>query len=70
MSSWVIAVIGLAIVTGLILVARRWGKLSAERKILRKNIEAAKNRKAIDNETDKLDDDGLTSELDRFVRKS
>lgn len=67
MPSWVILLLGTAVIAGLILVARRWGKADAERKILEKNIKAARTRKAIDNETEKLSGDELAARLRRFM---
>lgn len=63
MSSWVIAVIGLAIVAGLIMVARKWGQTAAEKRILKANLNAAETRKAIDNEIKKLTPNELLDRL-------
>lgn len=63
MPSWVILVIGLSIVGVLVLVARKLGAASAERKLLKKNIKAAEQRKAIDNEIQKLNPDELAARL-------
>jgi len=65
MPSWVIIVIGLAMVGSLIYVSRRWGG-SAAREQMRKNvIQAARTRKAIDDEVKKLTPDELADSLRR-----
>ena len=56
-------VIGLAVVAGLVLAVRQWGRLSAEKRILERGIEAARTRKAIDNEVQKLSPDELATRL-------
>ena len=63
MSSWVVVIIGLAIVGSLVLVARKWGKEAARTKILEKNIEAARTRKAIDRDIQNLSDNELADRL-------
>lgn len=63
MSSWVVAVIGLAIVGGFLLAARKWGVNSAEKKFANKIIEAAKDRKLVDNEVANLTPDELLERL-------
>ena len=63
MPSWVIAVIGLAILAALILAVRKWGQLSVERKNLKRDLKAALDRKAIDDEVQKLTPDELVDEL-------
>jgi len=54
MSSWVVALIGVVIVGGLIYAARKWGSAAAKNKQLKNNVEAARTRKEIDNEIQKL----------------
>jgi len=65
MASWVVALIGVTIVGGLIVVARRWGISSAKNKRLKENVEAARTRKEIDNEIQKLTPDELADRLRR-----
>lgn len=63
MPSWVVAVIGLAIVGALVLAARKWGVVSAEKKMVKKVIKAAKERKLVDNEVQNLTPDELLDRL-------
>ena len=63
MPGWGIVIIGLAILAALVLAVRKWGQLSVERRVLERNIKAAKTRKAIDDEIQKLTPDELADEL-------
>ena len=54
MSSWVVALIGVVIVGGLIYAARKLGSAASKNKQLKNNVEAARTRKEIDNEIQKL----------------
>ena len=47
------------------MVARRWGISSAKNKRLKENVEAARTRKEIDNEIQKLTPDELADRLRR-----
>lgn len=69
MSNWVVALIGLAVVSGFMYAAKQWGYVSAAKKLAEDNVDAAETRKKIDNEIDQLSDDDLANELDKFVRK-
>ena len=63
MPSWVVAVIGLAVVSALVLAARKWGVTSAEKKFAGRVIKAAKERKLVDNEVANLTPDELLDRL-------
>jgi hypothetical protein len=65
MSSWVLLTIGLGFITAFGFIARRWGKASAERTVLKRTIVAARTRKAIDRETQNLTTDELADLLRR-----
>lgn len=65
MPGWVLALIGLSIVGGLIFVARKWGGSAVKEQIRKDVIEAARTRKAIDNEVQKLTPDELADRLRR-----
>ena len=63
MSPWLAILIGLALVAGLIVTARRWGKSSAKNKLLEDKIDAAITRKAIDAKVQKLTPSELADRL-------
>lgn len=65
MSSWIIILLGTIFLGSLIIVTRKWGKASAERKALKDSIESAKKRKAIDNEIQNLSPIELADRLRR-----
>jgi len=65
MPDWVLALIGLAIVGGLIFTARKWGGSAAKDSMRKSVIEAARTRKAIDHEVQKLTPDELADRLRR-----
>ena len=53
----------MAIVGGLIFAARKWGSAAAKNKQLKNNVEAARTRKEIDNEIQKLTPSELIERL-------
>jgi len=63
MPSWVILLLGVFVLGTLVFVVKRWGKMSTENKVLKRNLEAARTRKAIDHEVEKLTDDELADRL-------
>ena len=63
MPSWVVAAIGLALVSGFFYAARMWGVSSAEKKLAERVIDAAKERKLVDNEVANLTPDELLERL-------
>lgn len=63
MSWWIILSLGVIFLGSLILVARSWGKVLVQKKLLKKAIEAAEKRKAIDNEIQNLSPDKLADRL-------
>jgi hypothetical protein len=63
MPDWVIVVVGLAIVGGLIYASRQWGGSAAKEQMRKNVIQAARTRKAIDDEVQKLTPDELADHL-------
>ena len=63
MSGWIIVLIASIVLGAIIMIARKWGVASANKKILQKNIEAARTRKAIENEIQNLSPTELADRL-------
>jgi len=63
MSGWLVILIASIVLGILVTVVRKWGAASANNKILQKNIEAARTRKAINNEIQNLNKTELAARL-------
>jgi len=62
-SPWFATLMGLALIAGLIIVTRRWGKSSARITVLEDKIDGAITRKAIDAKVQRLTSDELADRL-------
>jgi len=63
MNSWVILTIGAAVIGVLVFIARQWGRASIKKAVLKKKVDAAITRKAIDAKVQKLTPDELRDRL-------